>query len=182
MESSPRVADPGDQTPSSPGTTVRDFVLEKPAAVRVFETLGIDCCCGGDQSLAEAFRLANRSAEEVSAALQKLDSIPSEQDWRNASLRELAQHIVDKHHAFIRAEITRLTGLISKVLAAHGKNHQELAPLQSVFERLSEELNAHMMKEEELLFPYIIEMEDAARVKRPPRHPCLAPCRSRWPQ
>jgi regulator of cell morphogenesis and NO signaling len=153
------------------GTSVRDLVLERPAAARVFETLGIDYCCGGSQTLAEACRTANRSTEEVGAALQKLDSAPPERNWRNASLTELAQHIVDKHHAFTQAEIIRLAGLISKVVAAHGGNHPELAQLQTIFAGLSEELRSHMEKEEQLLFPYIAEMEEAARVNRRPAVP-----------
>lgn len=171
MESSPRIAKRGDKTPPNPGTIVRDLVLENPAAARVFETLGIDYCCGGSQTLAEACKAANRSAEEVIVALQKLDSDPSERDWRNASLTELAQHIVAKHHAFTQAEIARLTDLISKMVSAHGKSHPELAHLQSIFEGLSEELKAHMMKEERILFPYIAEMETAARFSRRPPTP-----------
>jgi regulator of cell morphogenesis and NO signaling len=171
MNSSPRAAEGGDPTPLNLETTVRDFVLEKSEAARVFETLGIDYCCGGSQTLAQACRAANRSAEEVSAALQKLDSVPSEKDWRNAPLAELAQHIVDRHHSFTRAELARIAGLISKVISAHGANHPELARVQSIFAVLSEELSMHMMKEEKMLFPYIAEMEEAARVKRRPPAP-----------
>ena len=171
MSSSPRTAEREDQTPLNLETTVRDFVLEKPEAARVFEALGIDYCCGGSQTLAQACRTANRSPEEVGAALHKIDSVPSERDWRNTSLSELAQHIVDKHHVFTKAELARLTSLISKVISAHGANHPELARLQSIFNGLSEELSMHMMKEEKMLFPYIAEMEEAARVKRRPPAP-----------
>lgn len=171
MSSSPNAAERADRTPLNLDTAVRDFVLERPEAARVFEALGIDYCCGGGQTLAQACRAANRSPEEVSAALWKLDSVPSERDWRNAPLAELAQHIVDRHHSFTRAELARLTGLISKVISAHGANHPELARLQSIFDGLSEELTMHMMKEERVLFPYIAEMEEAARVKRRPPAP-----------
>ena len=168
MESSPRVAERGGSALPNLGITVRDFVLETPAAARVFETLGIDYCCGGGQTLAEACKAANRSAQEVSAALEKLDPALPERDWRDAPLTELSQHIVDKHHAFTQAELTRLAGLISKVVAAHGENHPELAQVQMIFAVLSEELRSHMEREEQLLFPYIAEMEEAARVKRRP--------------
>ena len=171
MESSPRIAERGDSALPNPGITVGDFVLETPAAARVFETLGIDYCCGGGQTLAEACKAANRSGQEVNAALQKLDSALPERDWRNAPLTELSQHIVDKHHAFTQAELKRLAGLISKVVAAHGENHPELAQVQMIFAGLSEELRSHMEREEQLLFPYIAEMEETARVKRRPPVP-----------
>lgn len=155
--------------PTNAGRAVRDLVLETPAAARVFEKFGIDYCCGGSQTLADACQAAHHSVEEVAAALEKPESAPPERDWRNASLTELAQYIVDKHHAFTQAEINRLTDLLAKVIAAHGKNHPELTRVQSIFEGLSQEMRMHMMKEEQLLFPYIADMEEAVRSKhRPP--------------
>ena len=171
MESPLGVVKSAKPLPANVQASVKDLVLENPAAARVFETLGIDYCCGGEQLFAQACKAANRSVEEVSAALQKVESAASEKDWRDASLTELAEHIVAKHHAFTQAEITRVSGLISKVVAAHGKNHPELAQIQTIFAGLSAELREHMMKEEEMLFPYIAEMEDAARVKRHPPEP-----------
>lgn len=153
------------------GTAVRDLVLEKPASARVFESFGIDYCCGGAQTLTEACKAASRALEEVNAALEKCESTASERDWRNAPLVELAQYIVDTHHAFTQAEISRLTSLISKVIAAHGGNHPELFRVQLTFAGLSEELREHMRKEEELLFPYIAQMEEAARTRRRPPEP-----------
>ena len=35
-------------------TTVSELALEMPAATRVFEKMGIDYCCGGQRSLADA--------------------------------------------------------------------------------------------------------------------------------
>ncbi|HXJ15993.1 MAG TPA: iron-sulfur cluster repair di-iron protein [Candidatus Polarisedimenticolia bacterium] len=147
---------------------VRDLVLEKPAAARVFEKFGIDYCCGGSQTLGDACKAAHRSVEEVTAEIEKSEPAPTERDWRNASLTELAEYIVDKHHTFTQTEINRLTDLIAKVVTAHGKNHPELARVQSIFEGLSQELRMHMTKEEQLLFPYIADMEEAARLKRRP--------------
>jgi len=162
--------DPGKATGNA-AKPVRDFVLERPEAARVFESLGIDYCCGGAQTLAEACRAANRSVEEVTAALAKGDLALREKDWRDASLAELAQHIVDTHHAFTQAETSRLNSLIAKVVMAHGASHPELFRLQTTFAGLAEELREHMRKEEDLLFPYISQMEEAARMKRRPPEP-----------
>ncbi len=168
MSSSPSAPERGNQTPINLNAPVRDFVLAKPAAARVLESFGIDYCCGGSQTLAQACRAANRPAEEVCAAFRNLDSLPPEKDWSHAPLAELAQHIVDRHHSFTRAELARITSLIAKVISAHGANHPELVRLQSIFAGLCEELTMHMMKEENILFPYIAAMEEAARIKRRP--------------
>jgi len=150
---------------------VRDLVFDKPSSARVFETLGIDYCCGGAQTMAEACKRANRSLEEVTDALEKADPVSPEKDWRSASLTELAQHIVDRHHAFTQAEISRLNGLLGRVVGLHGQNHPELSRIQMTFAGLAEELREHMRKEEDLLFPYIAQIEEAARSRRRPPEP-----------
>jgi regulator of cell morphogenesis and NO signaling len=166
-----RIAESSAKGSGISGRAVRDLALEKPASARVFERFGIDYCCGGAQTLAAACKAANRSIEDVTAALDKCDSAVPEKDWRSEPLTELVQHIVDKHHAFTQAEISRLTGLIAKVAAAHGAKHPELSRLQTTFAGLAEEMREHMRKEEEMLFPYIDQMEEAARIRSRPPEP-----------
>lgn len=102
----------------------------------------------------------------MAAALEKPEPAPADRDWRGAPLSELVRYIVDKHHSFTREEINRLAPLISKVISVHGKNHPELLQVQSLFQDLAKELTVHMMKEEQILFPYIQEMEEAVNRKR----------------
>jgi regulator of cell morphogenesis and NO signaling len=147
--------------------TVRDLVLETPAAARIFEKLGIDYCCGGEKSLTDACAEARVKVEEVAAALASPQPVTTDRDWRDASLSELAQYIVARHHSFTREEIERLLPVISKVISVHGTNHPELLEVQSLFRELAQELMMHMTKEERVLFPYIAEMEEAVNSKRP---------------
>lgn len=147
--------------------TVRDVVLETPAAARIFEDLGIDYCCGGEKLLIQACSEAKVRLEDISAALAKPAPMKLDRDWRDAPLAELVQFIVDKHHSFTREEIQRLIPLISKVVSVHGKNHPELLQVQSLFRGLAQELTMHMTKEEQVLFPHIAEMAEAAHNKRP---------------
>lgn len=152
--------------PTEVGKTVRELVLDNPAAARVFESLGIDYCCGGERSLAEACGDANVRVEEAIAALEKSEPMPTDRDWSNAPLTELARYIVEKHHSFTRNEIKRLSPLLSTVVSVHGESHPELSNVQSLFRGMSQELIEHMGKEEEMLFPYIEELEGAIKSKR----------------
>ena len=91
--------------------TVREYAVEMPAATRIFESLGIDYCCGGHQSLAEACAKAGVAVDGVLDSLEKIQ--PSEPncdaaEWQTASLSELITHIVEKHHVFTREELERL--------------------------------------------------------------------------
>jgi regulator of cell morphogenesis and NO signaling len=139
--------------------TVRELVSTNPAAARILEKFGIDYCCGGERSLAEACSVAKIRMEEVADALERPQSQSGEPDWQTASLAELARYIVEKHHGFTRQEIQRLIPLVAKVLSVHGANHVELEQIQSLFRGLAEEMTMHMMKEEHMLFPYIEQLE-----------------------
>ena len=83
-------------------------------------------------------------------------------EWQASSQAELIAHIVEKHHAFTREELERLEALLAKVCGVHGQNHPELFHIQDQFGKLRGELEPHMLKEESVLFPYIIRMEEAA--------------------
>jgi regulator of cell morphogenesis and NO signaling len=71
------------------------------------------------------------------------------------------------HHKYTHDGIARLTPLFAKVCSVHGANHPELLELRDVFSGLTQELTAHLMKEEKVLFPYILRMEEAVIEKAP---------------
>lgn len=145
--------------------SVRELAIEKPGAVRVFEKLGIDYCCGGKVSLEHACRTASLSLDGVLASLkvaeQSAQQIGTRSDWHGEPLAALISHIVSTHHKYTREEVARLGPLFKKVCSVHGNNHPELLPLQGTFAELAQELTAHMMKEEMILFPHIRRMEEA---------------------
>lgn len=147
--------------------TVGELVTEKPSRARVFERYGIDYCCGGKRPLAEA---CDRRGVDPKAVVQDLataeaEPVADERNWAEASLGELIDHIVDTHHAYLRRELPRLTPLVDKVTRVHGENHPELGECQAVFHGLRAELESHMMKEEQILFPLIAAMESSQRVE-----------------
>jgi regulator of cell morphogenesis and NO signaling len=143
--------------------TVREYALEVPAATRIFEKLGIDYCCGGGKSLADACSAAGISVVEVLDSLNAALPVAASatKDWQELSQAELITHIVDKHHTFTREELVRLEALLAKVSGVHGQNHPELFQLQDQFGKLRGELEPHMLKEEGVLFPYIVRLEEA---------------------
>ncbi|HZS08021.1 MAG TPA: iron-sulfur cluster repair di-iron protein [Blastocatellia bacterium] len=155
----------------NPTDTVRELAVAMPDATRVFEKLGIDYCCGGNRTLEDACRVADIPVEEAVRSLEgaRLTGAtePPPTDWRQESLTALATHIVDEHHQFTRHELSRLDRLLKKVCAVHGGNHPELLRLREIFERLNDELTTHMLKEEQVLFPWVAKMEDAVNAGLP---------------
>jgi len=149
--------------------TVRDVALEVPESTRLFEKLKIDYCCGGSQPLGEACASAG---VDVDSVLEMLGEITESHnavalDFQNASLPELIEHILETHHVFTKTEMDRLQSLVDKVLHAHGGNHPELIHLSELWLQLCADLKPHMFKEEQILFPYIVAMAEAAAQNKP---------------
>lgn len=164
-------------TTLDPSKTVREMVREIPVAAAVFEEMGIEYCCGGDQTLEKACAKAQRTVSEVEqrigATVRPVSSTDQPKDWGKEMLAEVMAHIIEKHHAFTRRELQRLAPLARTVVRVHAKFHPELLRIQSAFEALSQELTLHMMKEEQILFPHIARMEEAAMEHRPPISPMI---------
>jgi len=148
--------------------TVRDVAIEIPQSTRLFEQLKIDYCCGGNQPLADACTSAGVNLDNVMELLAEVTKSTSQDtpDFQNIPLSELIAHILDTHHVFTKSEMDRLQSLADKVLAAHGGNHPELVHLTELLTRLCADLKPHMFKEEQVLFPYIVALTQAADQKR----------------
>lgn len=154
-------------------TTVRELAIEVPGATRVFERLGIDYCCGGAATLAEACAAAGLESAEVMGRLEAAshvqDASAEEGRWPHESLAALIQFIINKHHVFTREELDRIQALLTKVRSVHAQRHPELIEIEALFNNLKADLTLHMRKEEMILFPYINELEDAlAKGRRAP--------------
>ncbi len=147
-------------------TTVRDLVGRYPQTRPVFEKHGIDYCCGGGKCLADAASERGLKLPALVDALEEaLQAVPGkaeaiDKDWYAAPLGELVSHIVKVHHGYMKTALPRLRSLVPTVLKAHGEHHGEvLRQVQDLFQALDTELSSHLMKEEQVLFPYIVAVE-----------------------
>jgi len=142
---------------------VGSLAAEIPGSTRVLEQLGIDYCCGGGNSIKDACLSAGLDPEEVIRRIEQASNSDdaASQQWQKKSLTELIGYIIDRHHEFTRRELARIEELSAKVKAVHGEKHSELVDIESTFQGLKSELTTHMLKEEQVLFPYIRTMEGA---------------------
>lgn len=141
-----------------PSVTVGQLVAEQPNRSRLFEELSIDYCCGGKQPLQEACGARGIDLDKVLARLETLPrpgTATTEADFTNMPLEELADNIENTHHDYLRRELPRLSGMVTKVADVHGEKDARLSDLAGVFAGFCEEISNHMMKEERILFPAI---------------------------
>ena len=151
-------------SPITTEKTVREIAVERPQSIRVFEKFGIDYCCGGAKPLEEACMKNGANVDAVLKAIEELEikaGADDLHDWAATSMEALVNHILSKHHEYVRNEIPRLQKILEKVEAVHGKNHPNVVTVNRLFGELAQELASHMLKEEDVLFPYVIKMERA---------------------
>jgi regulator of cell morphogenesis and NO signaling len=139
----------------SPATTVAELVVERPASARVFERLGLDYCCGGRRSLADACRRRGLDLDAVVAELEGAEPAAGGCEIAGLSDAELCAHIVSAHHDRLREELPRLSALLDKVVRAHGEDDPRLVFARGAFSDLRAELEQHIGEEEQVLFPAI---------------------------
>lgn len=151
-------------THHTPETSVGDLVASMPQASHILEELGIDYCCGGKRSLAEACAEKDLEARTLLSVLNACEhASPStvEPNPAEMSLSQLIEHIVSTHHAYLKKSLPRIEIFANKVADAHGERDARLRKLRREFARFSANLVAHMQKEEGILFPVIVELEGA---------------------
>jgi regulator of cell morphogenesis and NO signaling len=145
-------------------TRVNEIALSDPGARRVLEDAGVDYCCGGGKSLHDACMRANVPAEVILEQLRQNSKRTGteESGWKHAPLAELTRHIRERHHGYVRDVIPRLREMLAKVREKHGSRHREVGEIEKLFGDIAREMQMHMQKEEQILFPYVDALERAA--------------------
>lgn len=136
-----------------------EIVAILPGAADVFEKYRIDFCCGGKNPLSLAIDQLKLDKMDVLGSLdavyEKAATSASRVDYREMSSGELIDYIENTHHVFVKRVLPELSELTTAVLRAHGLNHPDLFKVHKLFHNLKTELDQHLIKEEELLFPLI---------------------------
>jgi regulator of cell morphogenesis and NO signaling len=142
--------------------SIREIVTQHPSSAKVFHRFDIDLCLQADLSLEGACKELQLSVDQVLEQLA--DSEAKEPgglalDPATLPLVRLIQHIVRIHHHCVRQELPRLAEMASKVAATRGDRAPELAKVAELIEKLRSEMYAHILKEEQVLFPFISQMD-----------------------
>ncbi len=153
--------------------TVSDIVAEDYRTAAVFESKGIDFCCGGNITIEEV--TSNNGIDAASLIKSLEEAVRNEDaeasDFNAMPLNDLANYIVEKHHSYVEEKIPVLRIYLGTVCSAHGENHPELHEIAELFEVAAGNLTTHLKKEELILFPYISKMVAARKINVRPETP-----------
>ena len=142
--------------------SVGEIVSIMPGASEIFKKYRIDFCCGGDRLLNEVIRENNLDEGEV---LKKLNEAfkasekikKGSKDFRKMTPVELIEYIENTHHVYVKKLLPELSELTLKIMTVHGAKHVVLFRVHELFSMLKAELERHLVREEEVLFPLIKE-------------------------
>lgn len=144
---------------------IGQIVTNFPGASDIFLENKIDFCCGGDRPLSVAIKEQNLDETTILNLVNEkyanfLEMNEEFTDWAKEKPSKLADYVVDKHHSFLNEELPRLSELTLKILKVHGNHHPELYEVHKLFNNLRNELEGHLVKEENLVFPAIKAYEN----------------------
>lgn len=143
-----------------PDNIVGEVVALDYRTASVFQSFGIDFCCKGNRSIAEACEQKNVAPLALIDALEKETQQQKNKstDYNSWPIDLLADYIEKKHHRYVDTRILEIKPFLQKIVSVHGGRHPELAEVAQLFNETAGELTAHMKKEEFILFPFIRKM------------------------
>jgi regulator of cell morphogenesis and NO signaling len=146
--------------------TLGEIVAKFPGTVSTMNKYKIDFCCGGKDRLNEV--IESLKLDEISLLKEMELSVDVFQkshsktrSWNEESLSTIIDHILHTHHVFMKETLAEINDLMFKILKVHFKTDGEiLIQVHGLFGQLKTELEAHLVKEEENLFPMILAYEN----------------------
>lgn len=148
--------------------TMRDIVLEHNGTAEVLEKYGLDFCCQGARSLDEACKTRNLDTEtvleELKASFVDEAGYNRYQKW---DLSFLCDYIVNHHHTYVKEAMPVIREHLTKVVGVYSLRYPAVKEVGTIFAGVYQELEMHMMKEENILFPYIAQLSHAQKLGLP---------------
>lgn len=139
--------------------SIGSIACDLPGATQIFHEYKLDFCCGGHRSLRETLeRRRIQNPQPIFDKLAKLMAMPKTHEdttWNEQSNDVLIDHILERYHARHREDLPELIRLARRVEQVHGGRVDCPRGLADHLTEMQQELESHMMKEEQILFPML---------------------------
>jgi len=137
--------------------TIGEIVAADYRTAKVFESHGIDFCCGGNATLAA---ICTEKGLDLALITRELDAVKSEPVERSENyaaweLPFLADYIINAHHTYLKENTEQIAAYARKIAGVHGAHHPEVIEIATIFDKIAVDMAAHLREEEEGFFPAI---------------------------
>ena len=147
---------------------VADVVTDYPKSADIFRNVGIDFCCGGQESIASAVN--HKPNIDLNSLLNKLNHIDNTEgnstiNPKFLNVESLIQYIQSAYHETLKEEFKNLTPYMTKFAKVHGPSHPYLLKLQDLYREFRDSMLDHIRKEDEEDFPKLIQYSQGQDVQ-----------------
>ena len=143
------------QSNNTLNTAIGEIVAADYRTAKVFETHGIDFCCGGKVALVT---ICQEKGINPDTLLREIEAIKGEQidrsqNYTSWELPFLVDYIVNTHHAYLKENDEQIATYARKIAEVHGAHHPEVVEIATIFEKIATDMAIHLREEEEVFFP-----------------------------
>lgn len=141
-----------------PNKKLSDVINLNVRAIAVFDKYNFDYCFNGNRSIQDACKEKNL---DISILINELKEISDEFQLDKFSewwLDFLIDYILNNHHQYIHKMIPVISDFSEKISDKYGEKYSELKSIAKIFSVVYKDLKQHMLKEEQILFPYIKQL------------------------
>ncbi|MDF2382497.1 DUF542 domain-containing protein [Nostoc ellipsosporum NOK] len=145
-------------------TVVRDIVQADYRTAAVFDAYGIDYCCGGRWSVSSACMMQGVEPEELIGKLRQVSrtlTLSTAHPFEEWDIDFLIDYIQRVHHTYLHNNLPLLGEALDRFASKHRDKYTYVSALQEYFTRFSKDTLQHIKQEEEVLFPYILQVAHA---------------------
>ncbi len=134
--------------------TLGDLARTHPSATRVFMRHRLDFCCGGGRTLGDACASAGLDSAQIAREIETESASASDgPNWESRSQIELVDHIVSRFHEGMRRDFPPLIEAARKVERVHAGKPAVPTGLADELQTFWTDMQSHLAKEEQVLFP-----------------------------
>ena len=150
-------------------TPIGDIARDQPSSTRVFLRHKLDFCCGGRHTLRDACAKAGLDPARIATEVEQASVMAPARSWETYSSAEIVDHIVARYHETLRRDMPALIDAARKVERVHADKPAVPRGLAEELVDFWTEMQQHMMKEEEVLFPMLRRGANGASIYMPVR-------------
>ena len=143
---------------------VTDIVKKDYRTAEVFRKYGIEYCCGGKWPLEMVCAAKNIDINVLTAELEEATrniQLPNSLPYHEWNIDFLADYIVNVHHHYLKNQLPEIKSTLLNFAEEHREKYLYLYELEKTFLQLFNEMIPHLQHEEQIIFPYIRQINHA---------------------
>ena len=135
------------------------IALEHYETIPVMEKYSLDFCCRGSKTLSQACSEKNINLATVADEMRNATApVKKVMPFTEMTADQLVSHILVHHHFYVNQTIPMIMNMLEKIITKHGPKYPEIFKVYDRFCAIKADLEPHMQKEEQVLFPRIKEI------------------------